>query len=156
MAGSGWFLALAARTGGAMSARNIYHNGVIRALMADGWIITDDPYKLTYGDRALYVDLGAERATLAAEKEGRRIAVEIQSFLGRSPVRNLEEAVGQYEIYRTLLEETDPGRSLYLALPLEAYDEVLADRFGQLIITRLRLRIIVFDERQERVVQWIG
>jgi hypothetical protein len=139
-----------------MSAKNIYHECVIRALTADGWNITDDPYKLTFGDRNLYVDLGAEQGTVAAEKEGRRIAVEIQSFLGRSPVRNLEEAVGQYVIYRALIEETERGRFLYLALPLDAYEEVLADRFGQLIITRLRLSIIVFDEVQERIVQWIG
>jgi hypothetical protein len=139
-----------------MSARNIYHDGVVRALTADGWIITHDPYKLSYGDRKLFVDLGAERATLAAEREGRRIAVEIQSFLGRSAVRNLEEAVGQYQIYRMLLEETDPGRVLYMAVPFAAYDEVLADRFGQLIVSRLPLRVIVFDEQTERIVQWIG
>ena len=33
--------------------------------------------------------------------------------------------------------------------------EVLSDRFGQLIITRLVLRLLIFDETQERIVQWI-
>jgi hypothetical protein len=139
-----------------MPAKNIYHECVIRALRSDGWTVTHDPYRLTFGDRNLYIDLGAEQGTLAAEKDGRRIAVEIQSFLGRSPVRNLEEAVGQYVIYRAVLEETDPRRSLYMALPLDAYDEVLSDRFGQLVVARVRLGLIVFDEVQERIIQWIG
>ena len=58
-----------------MPARNVYHDAVIRALVADGWTITDDPLKLEYGDRNLYVDLGAEYSTVGAEKSGRKIAV---------------------------------------------------------------------------------
>ncbi len=139
-----------------MPARNIHHAIVVRALTADGWNITHDPYPISFGGKDLFVDLGAEEATVAAEKEGRRIAVEIQSFLGRSPVRSLEEAVGQYEIYRILLAATDPGRSLYMAVSSGTYRGVLADTFGQLIVSALNLHIVVFDENQERIVQWIG
>jgi hypothetical protein len=35
---------------------------------------------LSYGGKDLYVDLGAERITIAAEKSGHRIAVEVQSL----------------------------------------------------------------------------
>jgi hypothetical protein len=68
----------------AMPAKNVDHDAVIRALVADGWTITDDPLKLEYGDRNLYVDLGAESSAVGAEKSGRKIAVEIQSFLSAS------------------------------------------------------------------------
>jgi hypothetical protein len=122
----------------------------------DGWTITHDPYPLSFGGKDLFVDLGAEEATVAAEKEGRRIAVEIQSFLGRSPVRSLEEAVGQYEIYRLLLAATDPDRVLYMAVSGGTYRGVLADQFGQLVVAGLNLRVVVFDENQERIMQWIG
>ena len=44
-----------------MPARNIYHNQVRNALIKDGWTITHDPLRLTWGDKDLYVDLGAER-----------------------------------------------------------------------------------------------
>jgi hypothetical protein len=91
-------------------ANNIYHDTVIQALTADGWTITDDPLRLSYGGRDLFVDLRAERLTLAAEKKGQKIAIEVQSFLNPSPVRGLQEAVGQYEIYRTVLEQTEPER----------------------------------------------
>ena len=100
-----------------MPAKNIYHDAVIEALTADGWVITHDPLTLSFGGRDLYVDLGAERTALAAERGGRRIAVEVQSFLNRSIVRDLEEAVGQYAIYRAVLAEMEPERVLWVRAP---------------------------------------
>jgi XisH protein len=67
-----------------MPARNIHHAVVVTALTADGWTITPDPCPVSFGGKDLFVELGAEEAALAAEKEGRRIAVEIQCFLSRS------------------------------------------------------------------------
>ena len=139
-----------------MPARNLHHDIVVQALTADGWTITHDPLTLSYGGKDLFVDLGAERNTLAAEKEGRRIAVEIQTFLSPSPVRDLEEAVGQYAVYRTLLAETEPERLLYLAVPRSVFETFLTERFGQLIVNRLQLRLLVFDVQSGRIVQWIG
>jgi hypothetical protein len=80
-----------------MPAKNMHHDLVVRALKADGWTITHDPLTLSFGGRDLFVDLGAERAALAAE----------------------------------------------------------SDRFGQLIISRVELRLLIFDETRERIVQWI-
>jgi hypothetical protein len=137
-------------------AQNIYHDAVTHALIADGWTITDDPLTLSFGGKDLFVDLGAERLTIAAERAGQKIAVEIQSFLSPSPVRDLEEAVGQYDIYRAILAETEPERRLYLAVPRRVFEGVLSERFGQLVINRLQLRLLVFDEQQQRVSQWIG
>jgi len=139
-----------------MPAKNIYHDVVIHALIADGWTITDDPLRISFGNRDLYVDLGAERMTIGAEKGEQRIAVEVQSFLNPSPVRDLQEAVGQYDIYRAILAENRSDRLLYLAVPLRIYEGLLTERFGQLIIRSLDLRVLVFDHQMERVVQWIN
>ena len=138
-----------------MPAQDIYHDAVVRALTADGWMITHDPLSLSYGGRDLYVDLGAERTTIAAERDGQKIAVEIKSFLGSSPVRDLEEAVGQYQVYRSVLTEIDPSRVLYLAIPQRVYESLFAERFGQLIRQRLQLQLMVFNEHEERIVAWI-
>jgi hypothetical protein len=108
-------------------AKNIYHEVVRQALTADGWTITNDPLALSFGGRDLFVDLGAERVAIAAEKGARKIAVEIHSFLSLSPVRDLEEAVGQYDIYRTILAEIDAERLLYLAVPRRIADGLLAE-----------------------------
>ncbi|MBI1914829.1 MAG: XisH family protein [Planctomycetes bacterium] len=139
-----------------MPARNIYHDAVVHALTADGWTITDDPLTVSFGTRDLYVDLAAERVTVAAEKGTQRIAVEISSFLNPSPVRDLQEAVGQYAIYRALLTQGEPGRELYLAVPLRVYESLLSERFGQFIISQLQLRLLIFDVKAQRIIQWIG
>jgi len=138
-----------------MPARNIYHDAVVRALLTEGWKITDDPLSLSYGGKDLYVDLGAERSAIAAEKNGQKIAVEITSFLSPSIMRDLEEAVGQYNVYRSVLNATEPDRLLYLAVPRRVDEVLFSDRFGQLIINSQQLRLIVFDEQQERIVKWI-
>jgi hypothetical protein len=138
-----------------MPARNICHDIVVCALTADGWTVTHDPLVLSFGGTDLFVDLGAEHPTIGAEKEGRKIAVEIRSFLNPSPVRDLEEAVGQYDIYRAVLREIEPDRLPYLAVPQRAYEGILVQRFGQLVVASLELRLLVFDEREEKVVKWM-
>src|SRR5437868_5914197 len=104
-----------------MSARNVFHDAVIDALKADGWTITHDPLKLRVGERDLFVDLGAERPLIGAEKGTEKIAVEVQSFLSPSAVTDLHEALGQYTLYRLVLAEQQPDRPLFLAVPTEVY-----------------------------------
>ena len=51
------------------------HNTVKNTLIKAGWAITDDPFRISFGIRKVYVDLGAEKSLLAAEKGGERIIV---------------------------------------------------------------------------------
>ena len=81
--------------------------------------------------------------------------MEDQSFRGPSPARDLEEAVGQYGIYRAIMRVREPGRHLYMAVPLPVYDGILSDRSGQFVIWELSVDLLVFDEDRRRVVQWI-
>jgi hypothetical protein len=138
-----------------VSAKNIYHDEVCQALITDGWTITHDPMPLACGRKKMWVDLGAERPTIAAEREGKKIAVEIQSFLAASPIRDLQEAVGQYCIYRMVMEDREPERTLYMAVTRAVYEDLFSELIGQLVISRLRVRLVVFDEKQKRIVQWI-
>ena len=82
------------------------HNAVKNALIKDGWTITDDPLRLVWGKRDMYVDLGAERL-LGAAKGGQLIAVEIKGFGGASEMADLEKALGQFTLYRTVMHEVD-------------------------------------------------
>jgi XisH protein len=79
-----------------------------------------EDYSLEYGGDRVYVDLAAEKA-IAAEKQGRKILVEVKSFIGRSFVNDLEQAVGQYVIYRDILVETELDFELYLAITAGVY-----------------------------------
>jgi hypothetical protein len=64
---------------------------------------------LSYGARDMYIDLGAEQL-LAAQKEARKIAVEVKSFLGPSMMTELERALGQYVVYHDVLATREPER----------------------------------------------
>jgi len=139
-----------------MPAKNIYHDAVVNALIADGWTITKDPLRLSYGGRDLYVELAAEQASLSAEKEGAKIAVEVQSFLSPSPIRDFQEAIGQYMTYRSLLAALYPDHKLYMAVPERVHETLLSERFGQFMITSLQLHIVVVETQQERIIQWIA
>ena len=88
-----------------MPAKDIYHNAVKSALVKDGWTITADPYRILYEDAELYADMAAERP-IVAERSGQKIVVEIKSFVGRSLLYDFHNALGQYIVYRQLIELT--------------------------------------------------
>ncbi|MEC4806813.1 MAG: XisH family protein [Jaaginema sp. PMC 1079.18] len=137
-----------------MPAKDLYHETVKIALTKDGWTITDDPLKIEVGSRSIYIDLGA-RKLLGAEKQGRKIAVEIKSFLAPSPVSELEKALGQYELYSLILEDEDPERLLYLALSDRIFNDFFTEEIGQRVLRKKNLRVIVFDPSTEEIVRWI-
>jgi XisH protein len=137
-----------------MSRQDAYHDAVRRALEKDGWTITHDPLTLSVGGRDLYVDLGAEQP-IAAEKQGRKIAVEVKSFLGPSPVRDLEEAIGQFVFYRNLLQTQDPERRLYLAIRIGTFRGIFSEPVGQLGAGPIRIPLLVFSPEEEVVERWV-
>lgn len=98
-----------------MPAKDIYHQPVKNALIRDGWTITNDPYFIKYEDAELYADLAAEKP-IAAERQGEKIVVEIKSFIGKSLMYDFHNAVGQYIVYRDLIELTEPDYNIYLAV----------------------------------------
>jgi hypothetical protein len=123
--------------------------------MKDGWLITDDPYIIQYRRTMLYADLGVERP-IAAERNGQKLVVEVKSFIGASKIQDLKEALGQYDIYRYLLEETAPDRKLYIAISKVAYNTFFTQDVTQLILNRHQLPIIVVDLDTEEIMQWIN
>ena len=132
------------------------HNTVKNALSKAGWAITADPFRISFGIRKVYVDLGAEKSLLAAEKGSEKIAVEIKSFIGISKMNDLENAIGQYIVYRTYLHEVEPARLLYLAVDSEAYAEVFYDISGRILLDVNHIKLIVVDADREEITEWIS
>jgi hypothetical protein len=135
-----------------MARRDKFYQIVRAGLEAEGWTITHEEYVFD-ADPQLSTDLGAERL-LAAERHLEKIAVEIKSFLLDSQVAELEKAIGQYGLYRKLLELQEPERTLYLAVPLHAYEDIFARQVGQLAIEVFELQLIVYDVAQEEPFVW--
>lgn len=136
-------------------AKDIYHNNVRTALEKDGWTITDDPLTLKFGSRGVFVDLGAKKM-LAAERGGETIAVEIKSFVGKSPVKDWENAIGQYTLYHKIMSRLDPDRKLYLAITQEIYASFFAEDIVQVVLEDGVIKVIVVDPIQEVITRWIN
>jgi hypothetical protein len=100
------------------------------------------------------VDLGAEQL-LAAEKDTRRIAVEIKSFVGLSEMDDLEKAIGQYVVYHDVLFQVEPERDLYVAINEAIFVNLFEEPIGKLLLDNHRVRLLVFDPQTEVIRQWI-
>ncbi|MFN6541372.1 MAG: XisH family protein [Nostoc sp. EkiNYC01] len=138
-----------------MPARDIYHNAVKNALIQEGWIITDDPLHLKWGQKDMYVDLGAKQL-LAAEQGNRKIAVEIKSFVSPSEMADLKDAIGGFVMYRAVIQRVEPERTLYLAIRDSVFTTLFEEPIGTLLIETENLNLLVFNPEAERITQWIS
>ncbi len=136
-------------------ARDLFHYIVRSALEKDGWNITDDPLNISSGGVNLEIDLGAERL-IAAEKPGKKIAVEIKNFASASKISEFHTAVGQFINYRTALRAEEPNRTLFLAVPLSTYNNFFTLSFTQTVISENKLKLVVYNVETEEVAQWIN
>lgn len=137
-----------------MPADDTIKPAVVAALDKDGWTITDDPFTLEIGDLYLFIDLAAVRFVVA--KRGmQRIAVEIKSFPSKSKVADLQQAVGQYVVYRTFLRRVEPDWKLFLAIANDIYERVFVPETGQAIITDLGIQLIVVNLETEEIIRWV-
>jgi XisH protein len=100
------------------------------------------------------VDLGAQQV-LAAERGEQKIAVEVKSFVSDSEMQDLREAIGQFIIYRSVLQRTYPEYTLYLAIRNITYESIFEEPIGQLMIEDENLKLIVFNSNEEVIVKWI-
>ena len=137
-----------------MPAKDIYHNEVKNALLKDGWTITADPYFIKYEDAELYADLAAEKP-IAAQRQGQKIVVEIKSFVGRSLMYDFHGALGQYMVYRNLIQLTEPEYKLYLAIDDIVYKNFFQRKSIQLITNENKLLLMVVEMEKEEILQWI-
>jgi hypothetical protein len=138
-----------------MAARDLFHEAVKVALQKENWLITNDPLKVEAGGAKFEIDLGAERL-LAAERAGEKIAVEIKTFIGDSPITDYHAALGQFLNYRLALELNEPDRILYMAVPVAIHEAFFQREFLQISVERHQVKRIVYDPVNEVIVQWIS
>ena len=146
-----------------MPQRDAIHNIIRQALTKEGWEITDDPYVISYGERFLFIDLAARLDVLngiagrfiGARRDSSRIAVEIKEFRGNSAIADLEQAIGQYVLYRLLLAQVDPERELYLAVVDTTFDGIFSEPIGELVMRELPMKLLIVDVEAVEVKRWI-
>lgn len=131
-----------------------FHDVVRTALEKDDWEITADPYEVSIDDVDFEIDLAAEQL-LAAERENQKIAVEVKSFIGSSNVSEFHTALGQFLNYRDALARIEPDRQLYLAVRVPVYESFFQRRFITAAVERYQIRLVIYDVKQEVIVQWL-
>ncbi len=137
-------------------AKDVFHQQVKNALIKDGWNITHDPLTIRISEAVkLQIDLAAE-TTIAAERDSEKIAVEIKSFVGDSDISAFHTALGQYLNYCQALEEQEPDRNVYLAIPWETYQDFFQLPFIQRALRRYQVQLIIYDPKLEEIKQWIS
>ncbi|MCB0517416.1 MAG: fatty-acid oxidation protein subunit alpha [Lewinellaceae bacterium] len=138
-----------------MPKRDKYHDAVRTALEKDGWTITDDPLTVPTPDFDFYIDLGAERNLIGAEKGGAEIAVEIKSLLRNSYFYDFYQALGQFMIYRLAMNKKGMNMPLFLAVPNLAFEALFQVSIFKESLAHYSVHILVFDENEKIILQWL-
>ncbi len=73
-----------------------------------------------------------------------------------SAISDFHLALGQFLNYRLVLEDKEPQRILFLAVPLYAYESFFQRDLPQAVIFRYDLKLIIYDPVEEVICQWIS
>ena len=139
-----------------MPAKDTYHNAVKNALIKDGWTITADPYPLEYEDVELYPDLAVEKLISQNQKQ-RKIIVEIKSFISPSLIKDFQNALGQYILYRDLIKlAQDEYQEIYLAIKDEIHETFFQRKSIKAVVQLNKLALVIINTEKEEIVQWIN
>lgn len=136
-----------------MPAKDKYHQTVINAVKKADWAIIREQVSLRIPGRNLSVDLEAAQQ---GQDTAVIILIEVKVFENMpSPMKYLETAIGQYVLYRAVIEWLQLDRVLYMAVPTSAYETIFQEEMGRIAIEKLNLRLIIFNPDKEEIERWI-
>ena len=136
-------------------AKDAIHDSIKNALLKDGWAITAEFLQIEYEELEIFADLVAERKPIVAEKNEKKIIVEVKTFAGRSFIRELQQALGQYDLYREIITLAGLDYELYLAVSSLIYEAFFLRKGTHEVVQRRQLKLLVVDVEREEVIQWI-
>jgi hypothetical protein len=137
-----------------MPALDQCHSQIVHALEKAGWRVYPGPFVIPItGIRRLFVDIYARSNHTNGHPA--IIAVEVKCFPEpNTELNELYTAIGQYLVYRALLRERGSEASLYLAVPVHAFEGIFQQLATQ-VIRESGIKIIVVDLESEVIRQWL-
>lgn len=136
-----------------MAAVDKCHQQIVRALEKDGWVVALQSPRFLFDGRLIIIDIQAER-----KANGTRVPlifIEVKCLSDRAaPTTTIYGAFGQYIVYRALLHELGEFSPLYLAVPHSEFAAV-SDKPIMRALLDNKIKMIIVDVEQERIVQWI-
>lgn len=136
-------------------AKDAIHDSIKNALSKDGWAITAEFLQIEYEELEIFADIVAERQPIVAEKQDKKIIVEVKTFAGRSFIRELQQALGQYDLYAEIIALANLDYALYLAISSVIYETFFLRPGTQAVVQRRHLKLLVVDVEREEVRRWI-
>ena len=137
-----------------MLAKDRFYKAVKKGLEKEQWVITHDPLRISFTEEdEVRGDLLAERILVAA-KMGEKIAVQVKSFLSDSAFFDFHVALGQYFNYRLILELNEKEHTLYLGVPIAAYESFFQRDLPKASVRKYQVKLIVYDPVDEVIVKW--
>jgi len=126
---------------------------VSRSLIKDGWVVAHRPVFLTDRYRNdVYIDLDATHSSNGTQS--RQIVVEVKCFALPKDTAAFHRAIGQYIVYRGVIQRANLPATLYLAVPASTFDTYFNDLMLH-VMTQNMVKLMKVDMEQERIVQWI-
>ena len=116
------------------------------ALVKDGWQVKPKALLLRDTGYQFLIDVDAE-------KDGKRVAIEVKSWLSESFNQDWYMAFGQYLTYQGALHVEAPEYELYLAVPEDIYYK----HFNTFILSLVKansVKIVIFDTNTNTVAAW--
>jgi hypothetical protein len=71
-------------------------------------------------------------------------------------LNDFKNAIGTYNVYQSILRRTEPDRVLYLAVEKNIYEGIFTEEIGGAILEDFTIHLIIFDETEEVILQWIN
>lgn len=125
---------------------------VIRALERDGWRIHGTNVFRYHDERHIFIDIEAVHGANGSTRQ--ILLAEVKCFFNESDfAREIYIAIGQYMIYRALLDKAGDSRPLYLAMPISAYQKLFDSAILQ-AISYAKMRLILVDLVKEEIIEW--
>jgi hypothetical protein len=130
------------------------HEQVANALRKASWVVADSPVFLRADGLTFFIDIQAQQVNGSIQQI---IVVEVKCFLDeRFDQDELYRAIGQYLLYRSVLQIRAVQLPLYLAVPSLVYERLFRKAVVQQVITDSKIKLIVVDIEHEEIIQWVG
>ena len=134
-------------------AFDVCHEQIVRALEKAGWRVEEESVQLSVEERTVFIDI---RARLDADGNTLQVLfVEVKCFPDKDRMTTeIYIALGQYMVYRTMLDQLGISFPLYLAVPGAIFTRIF-DSTIMAIIQKNQIKLMTVNIDEERIEQWI-
>jgi len=136
-----------------MSRTDFYHNHVRDALIKAGWVVVKQFFGAPLAYTRVEMDLLMEKVEEDGSKT--RVVIEVKNFRDENAyVSELQKSIGQYLLYRDILEYQGYDYLLYLAVPTSVYKDLLRSALIHKLFQKHQIRLLLFNPQDQTLLQW--